>query len=507
MKVSGLSHFSLGQAVPKRDHAVCVSLPTIKDLIGYEEKNPKTLAAMRSGYPRFVRNHRIKELDHHYKQIDGKDGNESFFFSNHYDWELFRKLYPITDWSKDDCDGLIRVCIPKDSKSAQLCRLFQQHSGTGISSRLAEDILYRKGIISKREFIRTSKSSSTEEICKVISKAHGPEIDSEDVLLANSGANAFYSLFQAAIENARTQKKKIWIRLGWLYLDTIETIELLVKEDEKIVSFYRLQDFNKLKALFADFGHLIAGVITEFPTNPLMQSFDLENLQALCRKHQALLVVDPTMVSPKNAKVSKFADIVVNSLTKYANWEGDVMMGSLVFPKQSRLGRSLMQRTQDLISRPFSRDLDRLAEQIPFYESFIEHTNASTIKVAEFLMGHPEVKEVRWAYQSRCSENYQRLAGDAKPGCVISFEIKGDFETFYNSLGMLKSPSFGTEFSLCCPYVYLAHYSMMHNEDGKKQLKEAGISPQLLRLSVGLEPSDQIISVLRESLDLVHSNS
>ena len=148
-----------------------------------------------------------------------------------------------------------------------------------------------------------------------------------------------------------------------------------------------------------------------------------------------------------------------------------------------------------------------MAEQISFYESFIEHTNASTITVAEFLMGHPQVKEVRWAYQSRYSKNYQSLAGDAKPGCVISFEIKCDFKTYYNSLGMLKSPSFGTEFSLCCPYVYLAHYSMMHNEHGKKQLREAGISPQLLRLSVGLEPTDQIISVLKESLDLVHSNS
>ena len=233
------------------------------------------------------------------------------------------------------------------------------------------------------------------------------------------------------------KRKRFGYVSGWL-LDTIETMELLVEEDEKIVSFYRLQDFNKLKILFADWGHLIAGVITEFPTNPMMQSFDLENLQALCRKNQALLVVDPTMASPKNAKVSKFADIVVNSLTKYANWEGDVMMGSLVFPKQSRLGRSLMQRTQDLISKPFSRDLDRLAEQIPFYESFIEHTNASTIKVAEFLMGHPEVKEVRWAYQSRCSENYQRLAGDAKPGCVISFEIKVILRLFTTHWACLK---------------------------------------------------------------------
>ena len=38
------------------------------------------------------------------------------------------------------------------------------------------------------------------------------------------------------------------------------------------------------------------------------------------------------MASPKNAKVCRYADIVINSLTKYANWEGDVMLGSLVFP-------------------------------------------------------------------------------------------------------------------------------------------------------------------------------
>ena len=52
----------------------------------------------------------------------------------------------------------------------------------------------------------------------------------------------------------------------------------------------------------------------------------------------ALLIVDPTMASPKNAKVSRYADIVINSLTKYANWEGDVMMGSAVFPSFSPLG-------------------------------------------------------------------------------------------------------------------------------------------------------------------------
>jgi cystathionine gamma-synthase len=68
---------------------------------------------------------------------------------------------------------------------------------------------------------------------------------------------------------------------------------------------------------------------------------------------------------------------------------------------------------------------------------------------------------------------------------------------FYNRLEMLKSPSFGTEFSNCCPYVYLAHYPMMQTREGKDQLEQAGIPENLLRLSVGLEPVEEIIGALR----------
>ena len=61
---------------------------------------------------------------------------------------------------------------------------------------------------------------------------------------------------------------------------------------------------------------------------------------------------------------------------------------------------------------------------------------------------------------------------------------------------MLKSPSFGTEFSNCCPYVYLAHYSLINSVKGRSVLENAGLTAQLLRLSVGLEPVDQIIETL-----------
>ena len=96
--------------------------------------------------------------------------------------------------------------------------------------------------------------------------------------------------------------------------------------------------------------------------------------------------------------------------------------------------------------------------------------------------------------------HFRQRAGEDKPGCVISFELKGNFESFYNSLSMLKSPSFGTEFSICCPYVYLAHYRMIKTEKGRYALKKAGISPQLCRLSVGLEETDDIIQTLQDAL-------
>jgi cystathionine gamma-synthase len=65
---------------------------------------------------------------------------------------------------------------------------------------------------------------------------------------------------------------------------------------------------------------------------------------------------------------------------------------------------------------------------------------------------------------------------------------------------MLKSPSFGTEFSLCCPYVYLAHYDMINSVQGKKKLQQAKLPHELVRLSVGLEEPTSIMEVLGRAL-------
>ena len=97
MKTSGLGKFALGQTVPNRDHAVCVSLPTVDDLIGYEEKRPDTLQSLQSGYPRFVKHPFLRKLiDREEKQ---NEGFHYFLISNSWHCEEAIKRFSIQDYT------------------------------------------------------------------------------------------------------------------------------------------------------------------------------------------------------------------------------------------------------------------------------------------------------------------------------------------------------------------------------------------------------------------------
>ncbi len=499
MKATGLGRFALGQPVPDREHAVCVSLPKFRDLIGYEEKDPDVRASMRSGYPRFVQHHRISELIRHLDSQEQNDQWQRFLFANEKSSREAIRRYAISNSKIVDHGSFASLQVPGRSEDAESIGAFLQHSGCGISSRQAENHLFEIGESDKRETLAHNEDPA-QLVRKVIAKAHGPEVSENDVLLGSSGANAFYSLFQTACEVARAKGKDLWIRLGWLYLDTIEAMNLLTGDEEPVIALEHLDDFGQLDEIFEKHGERIAGIVTEFPTNPLLHSCNLERVKELCLKSNALLVIDPTMASPKNAKVSGLADVVVNSLTKYAGCEGDVMMGSLAFPRSSSLGRELFDKTSELLCPPYLRDLLRMAKQIPNYENFIEQTNQSLIKVVEFLEAHPKIAKVYWAYQSASRKSFERQAGSDSPGCVASFEVEGSFQSFYDRLEMLKSPSFGTQFSICCPYVYLAHYKLLKTKDGQNSLASAKLSPNLLRLSVGTEEPDLIIDTLKDAL-------
>ena len=93
------------------------------------------------------------------------------------------------------------------------------------------------------------------------------------------------------------------------------------------------------------------------------------------------------------------------------------------------------------------------------------------------------------------------VAPDATGG-MITFTLKelGGLEKFYDRLRLPKGPSFGMKTTLICPFMYLAHYDLVTTAEGRAELARNGLDPDLLRLSVGAEPVEQIITALAEAL-------
>jgi cystathionine gamma-synthase len=97
--------------------------------------------------------------------------------------------------------------------------------------------------------------------------------------------------------------------------------------------------------------------------------------------------------------------------------------------------------------------------------------------------------------------SYARAArGPGRPGSLITFELSGDLATFYDRVALPKGPSFGLSFTLLAPFLWLSHFQLVTNPEGRSRIREAGLSPDLIRLSVGTEPVALLEAALSQAL-------
>src|SRR5690606_23201172 len=149
--------------------------------------------------------------------------------------------------------------------------------------------------------------------------------DDRSITLAHSGMNAAFAAFEAINALQAPRGRKSWIKLGWLYADTMHILDKLSPPGARNEEILDVLDIARLEALLAARGGEIAGILTEAPTNPLVQTMDLERIHKLARAHGAYLVVDPTVQSPANVNVAPFAVVVVFRLTTYFAPRGGVI--------------------------------------------------------------------------------------------------------------------------------------------------------------------------------------
>lgn len=493
-----LKHFPLGAACPDSPHAVASSLPTMADICGYEEKDPRVLEQLRCGYPRFVVHPYVAGLITFYLEREALAGREGVLVSGS------RAARDLVDY----VGGAVRAesvhagveLVHFDATDVSLAtavRKYVQHTGCGISSRQAEDLLLEYGRHTERFAESSYVGHAESQVEKEIAGLCGCR--ASDLLICSSGMSAFFAGFRAIQEFQRGRGRTRWLQLGWLYLDSGCVLKEFLDDDEQLGYCYDVTDTDALLAAIEAAGDELAAIVVECPTNPLAQVCDLRKVAAAVRAKGGVMLVDPTIASIYNVDVLPHADILVTSLTKYAAHEGDVMIGALAVNPNSPVYADLVLRTSRYHVPPYVRDLARLAHEMKTAGSAVKVMNQNAERLAKFLANHPGVSRVYHAPDSKCFELVGR--GASTGGAIVTIKLAGSLAGFFDRVEAMKGPSFGTDFTLLCPFMYLAHYDLVTTEEGRAHLKSVGIDPELVRISVGSENYEQIENVFRVVLD------
>lgn len=242
-------------------------------------------------------------------------------------------------------------------------------------------------------------------------------------------------------------------------------------------------------------------IYVETPINPTMELVNLEAVIKVAGKHGIRVVVDNTFCSPYLQNPLKLgADFVLHSATKYLNGHGDVIGGILIGKDGDEMHHLRMTVQKDIggIMSPFDAWL--LLRGLKTLHVRMDRHIENALKVLHFLQQQPEVKRI--FYPMDASHPQYQLAQKQmlKGGGLISFELNGgkrEAQNFMNALSLIKiAVSLGDAETL------IQHPASMTHAIVPEASRDAmGISDSLLRLSVGLESADDIISDLASAFE------
>ncbi len=239
-------------------------------------------------------------------------------------------------------------------------------------------------------------------------------------------------------------------------------------------------------------------IFVETPSNPALDLIDLEWLGKLAERHKLILNVDNCFATPYVQTPAQYgAHLVTHSATKFIDGQGRVIGGAILGKKELIKEVRFFARHTGPSMSPFnawvlSRSLETLAVRM-------ERHCANALKLAEYLQTHGEVSLVKYPFlpshpQYALAKRQMRLGGG-----VVSFELKGGIERgrkFLNSLKMIShSSNLGDSRTIATHPASTTHSKLTDQERAA-----VGITPGLVRISVGLEAIDDIIADVRQAI-------
>jgi methionine-gamma-lyase len=236
----------------------------------------------------------------------------------------------------------------------------------------------------------------------------------------------------------------------------------------------------------------------ETPNNPLMQVTDIAAVVALARRAGAVTICDSTFASPYNqTPVALGVDLVVHSATKYLGGHHDLTAGVIV-GRRDLIRRAVhMLRIFGPVLDPFAAWL--LVRALRTIGIRVERHNKSAQRLAEFLAAHPRVERVN--YPGLASHPQHALAVRQMRGFggMLSFEVKGGFQAGVRCVESLRLAALAV--SLGGHETLVTHPASTTSVGIPKEDRErAGITDGLIRVSVGLEDIEDLISDFDQAL-------
>jgi cystathionine gamma-lyase len=242
-----------------------------------------------------------------------------------------------------------------------------------------------------------------------------------------------------------------------------------------------------------------AMVWIETPTNPLLKLVDLAAIVALAKKSGALVVVDNTFATPYLQRPLELGcDIVMHSATKFLNGHSD-MVGGMVVVNDAALAERMayLQNSIGSVAGPFDSFL--ALRGLKTLDVRMERHCHNALRIATWLEAHSKVERV--IYPGLPSHPQHDLAGRQMPGFggIVTFFIKGDLDDARRFLERCEvfslAESLGGVESLVDHPAIMTHASVPAAERAK-----LGISDTLIRLSVGIEDCNDLITDLDQAL-------
>ncbi|MEZ5333571.1 MAG: cystathionine gamma-synthase family protein [Thermoanaerobaculia bacterium] len=255
-----------------------------------------------------------------------------------------------------------------------------------------------------------------------------------------------------------------------------------------------------LATSLAEEGAPVALVLLETPANPTMTMTDIAGVAEVAHRHGALLAVDNTFLGPLYQQpLLHGADLVLYSATKYLGGHSDLLAGAALGSRELVDRIKLYRTILGSMLEPFSAWLLLRSLETAKLRMTCARKNAE--RIAAWLSEHPRIASVHFPGRSGSPEQraiYRRQCSG--PGAVVAFELAdaGEAEAFrfLDSVRLVKlAVSLGGTESL------IEHPATMTHSDVPVEAREAlGITPALVRLSVGVENPDDLIRDLEQAL-------